>query len=93
MQDFKEYLRAYWAYVSTSLGWVKALLGAIVWVAGMFAPLAAKAVALVQLPSWLMIAWMLAWAILSYVLAPYGMWKHHRALSAGTSLPERTQKS
>ena len=93
MRDFIEYLRAYRAYVSTSLGWGKALLGAVVWLAGMFAPLAAKTVALVQLPSWLMIAWMLAWALLSYVLAPYGMWKHHRAQSAAVSLPERTQKS
>ena len=65
MRDFNEYLRAYWAYVSTSLGWGKALLGAIVWLAGMFAPLAAKAIDLVQIPSWLMIAWMLIWALLS----------------------------
>ena len=92
MRDFSEYLRAYWTYVSKSLGWVKALLGAMVWIAGMFAPLAAKTIALVQLPSWLMIAWMLAWAILSYVFAPYGMWKHNRARSAGVSQSERTQK-
>ena len=90
MRDFSEYLRAYRAYVSANLSWGKALLGAIVWLAGMFAPLAAKAIALVQLPSWLMIAWMLGWAILTYVFAPYGMWKHNRAQSAGVSLPERT---
>ena len=42
MRDFGEYLRAYWAYVSTNLGWSKALTVAIVWLAGMFAPLAAK---------------------------------------------------
>ncbi len=34
MNNLGEYLRAYWAYVSTSLGWGKALLGAIVWLAG-----------------------------------------------------------
>ena len=48
MRDFGEYLRACWAYVSTSLGWAKALLGAVVWLAAMFAPLAAKALALVD---------------------------------------------
>lgn len=42
MKNFCEYLRLYWAYLSTGFGWAKALLGAIVWLAGMFAPLAAK---------------------------------------------------
>lgn len=90
MREFGEYLRAYRAYVSTSLGWGRALLGAIVWAAGMFAPLAAKAIDLVQMPSWFMIAWMLVWALVSYVFAPYGMWKHNRAQSAGVSQLERT---
>src|SRR5262245_23251023 len=89
MRDFGEYLRAYWAYVSTSPGWGKALLGAIVWLAGMFAPLGAKTFLLVDLPTWLMITWMLAWAILGYVFAPYGMWKHHRARIASSSPSER----
>jgi hypothetical protein len=40
MRDFGEYLRAYWAYVSSNLGWGKALMIALVWLAGMFAPLA-----------------------------------------------------
>jgi hypothetical protein len=83
MHNLKDYLRAYWDYVSTSLGWGRAFLGAVVWLAGMFAPLAAKGIAFVSLPSWVMIAWMLVWALLSYVFAPYGMWKHYRTQSAG----------
>ena len=39
---FGEY-SSYRAYVSANLGWRKALLGALVWLAGMFAPLGAKA--------------------------------------------------
>jgi hypothetical protein len=39
MRDFVEYLRAYRAYVSANLGWGKALRFALVWLAGMFAPL------------------------------------------------------
>ena len=50
MRDFGEYLRAYRAYVSANLGWGKALTVALVWLAGMFAPLAAKT--LVELPNW-----------------------------------------
>jgi hypothetical protein len=79
MKNFCEYLRLYWAYLSTGFGWAKALLGAIVWLAGMFAPLAAKTLILVNLPTWLVVPWMLAWAILGYVIAPYGLWKHYRA--------------
>jgi hypothetical protein len=77
MRDFGEYLRAYRAYVSSNLGWRKALIGALLWLAGMFVPLWAKA--LMQLPTWVAITWMSSWALLSYILAPYGMWKHHRA--------------
>jgi len=51
MRDVGEYLRVYWAYLSTGLGWVNALLGGIVWLAGMFAPLGAKALILVNLPT------------------------------------------
>ena len=76
MRDFGEYLRAYWAYVSTNLGWGKALMVALVWLAGMFAPLGAKA--LVQLANWVAITWMIGWAVLGYILAPYGLWKAQR---------------
>ena len=76
MRDVGEYLRAYWAYVSTHLGWSKALLVAIVWLAGMFGPLAAKA--FVELPNWLAITWMIGWALLGNIFAPYGMWKAQR---------------
>jgi hypothetical protein len=42
MRDFGEYLRAYWDYVSTSVGLGKALAVALMWVAGIFIPLGAK---------------------------------------------------
>jgi hypothetical protein len=87
MRDIGEYLRAYRAYVSANLGWGKALTVALVWIAGMFAPLAAKT--FVQLPNWLAITWMVGWALLGYVFAPYGMWKHHRAQTASSSQPDR----
>jgi hypothetical protein len=87
MRDVGEYLRAYRAYVSTKLGWGKALALALVWLAGMFAPLWARA--FVQLPNWLGITWMLGWWLLSYIFAPYGMWKHHRAQMASLSPPEQ----
>ena len=87
MRDFGEYLRAYLLYVSTNLGWGKALLVALVWLAGMFAPLGAKT--LVQLPNWVAITWMIGWALLGYIFAPYGMWKQHRAHIASLSQPDR----
>ena len=71
MRDFGEYLRAYWAYVSTNLGWGKALMVALVWLAGMFAPLASRT--LFELPNWAAVTWMIVWALLGYIFAPYGM--------------------
>ena len=76
MRDFVEYLRAYRAYVSANLGWGKALRFVLVWLAGMFAPLASKT--LLELPNWVAVTWMIVWAFLGYIFAPYGMWKHHR---------------
>jgi hypothetical protein len=87
MRDFGEYLRAYWAYVSASLGWSKALKFALVWLAGMFVPLAAKT--FLELPNWVAMAWMIAWAFLGYVFVPYGMWQHHRAQIASSGQPDR----
>ena len=78
-------MRAYRAYVSANRGWRKALMGALVWLAGMFAPLWAKA--FVQLPTWVAITWMICWALLGYIFAPYGMWKHHR-----TQIPSSRQQ-
>lgn len=83
MRDFGEYLRAYRAYVS-NLGWRKALISALVWLAGMIAPLWAKT--LVTLPYWVPTTWMISWAFLGYIFAPYGMWKHHR-----TQIPDSGQ--
>ena len=77
MQDFGEYLRAYRAYISANLGWDKALKFVVMWLAGMFVPLAAKA--LMPLPQWAAMIWMIVWALLGYIFAPYGLWKHHRA--------------
>jgi hypothetical protein len=87
MHDFGEYLRAYWVYVSTSLGLGKALAVALMWVAGIFIPLGAKT--FLQSPSWLMLAWMAGWGLLSCICAPFGMWKQHRAQIASLSQPDR----
>jgi|GEM_PF-526377 protein-S-isoprenylcysteine O-methyltransferase Ste14 len=89
MRDFGEYLRAYWAYVLANLGWGKALSVALVWLAGMFAPLVAKT--LLELPNWMAMTWMIVWAVLGYIFAPYGMWKHHRAQTANVSQPDQKQ--
>jgi hypothetical protein len=86
MRDLGEYLRAYRAYVLANLGWRKALIGALVWLAGMFVPLWAKG--LVQLPNWLAITWMIGWAMLGYIFAPYGMWKHQRTQTASSVQPD-----
>ena len=63
MRDIGEYLRAYWNYVSTGLGWGKALRFALLLLAGLFVPLGART--LVQLPDCLAITWMGSWALLS----------------------------
>ena len=81
MRDFGHYLRDYRAYVSTRLG--TALLVALVWLAGMFAPMGLRT--LVELPGWLAFSWMLGWAALGYIFAPYGMWKHRRAQTASST--------
>jgi hypothetical protein len=75
MRDIGEYLRAYWAHFSTA-GWRTPLLLALVWLGGMFAPLGLKT--LVELPSSIAIPWMIGWAVLGYIFAPYGMWKAQR---------------
>jgi len=78
MRDFGEYLRAYRAYVLANLGWGKALSVALVWLAGMFAPLVAKT--LFELPNWVAMTWMIVWALLGYIFAPYGQPHHIGAL-------------
>jgi hypothetical protein len=35
--------------------------------------------------------WMIVWAVLGYIFAPYGMWKHHRAQTANVSQPDQKQ--
>jgi len=81
MNDFREYLRAYWVYVSTSVGLGNASAVALMWVAGIFVPLAVNT--FLPLPVWLRLAWVAGWGLLSYICAPFGMWKHHRAQIAG----------
>jgi len=81
MHDFREYLRVYWVYVSTSVGLGKASAVALFWVAGIFVPLGANT--FLPLPVWLRLTWMAGWGLLSYICAPFGMWKHHRAQIAG----------
>jgi len=65
----------------------KALKFARVWLAGMFAPLVTKT--FFELVNWLAITWMIVWALLGYIFAPYGMWKHHRAQIVSASQPDR----
>src|SRR5438477_7117885 len=66
MRDLHEYLRAYWTYVSTNLGWGKAVRFALVWLAGMFAPLGVKTP--VEFPLWMAITWMVGWSLIGYAL-------------------------
>jgi len=87
MRDLGEYLRAYRTYVLANLGWRKAVMGALVWLAGMLLPLWAKA--FVQLPYWVAMSWMIGWALLGYVFAPYGMWKHQRTQTTRADQPDR----
>jgi hypothetical protein len=87
MRDFGAYLRAYRAYVAANLGWGKALRFVLVWLTGMFVPLAAKTS--LGLPNWVTTTWMITWSFLGYVFAPYGMWKHHRAQITSSSQPDR----
>lgn len=87
MRDFGEYLRAYRAYVLANLGWAKALSVALAWLAGMFAPLLLRA--LMEFPNWVAITWMIGWAFLGYIFAPYGMWKHQRTQNADLRQPDR----
>jgi hypothetical protein len=87
MHDLGEYLRAYRGFVLANLGWRKALTSVLVWLAGMFVPLWAKT--FVQWPSWLAITWMVVWAMLGYIFAPYGMWKHHRTQIPSAGWPDR----
>jgi hypothetical protein len=63
-------------------------MAALAWLLAMFVPLWTKT--LVTLPTWLAIMWMIVWALLGYVLAPYGLWKHTRTRvqQSGRSDPE-----
>jgi len=86
VREFREYLRAYRAYVSANLGWGRAVMAAFLWLAAMFAPLGLRAI--VELPTWIAIAWMVGCALLSYVVAPFGMWRHQRAQIESSSRPD-----
>jgi hypothetical protein len=87
MSELADYIRAYRAYVSTKLGWGRAIVIALAWLAGMFAPMAART--LVTIPDWMAISWMIVWSLLGYVFAPYGMWRHNRAQAESFSKPNR----
>jgi hypothetical protein len=65
MDDLRDYLRAYWAYFSSS-GWRGPFMLGLIWLAGMFMPLGART--LVELPNSLVITWMIVWAVLGYIL-------------------------
>ena len=85
VREFHEYLRAPRAYVSASLGWGRAVMAAFLWLA---AALVLRAI--VELPTWIAIAWMVGCALLSYVVAPFGMWRHQRAQIESSSRPDET---
>ena len=86
VREFREYLRAYRAYVSANLGWGRAVMAASLWLAAMFAPLGLRVI--VELPTWIAIAWMGGCALLSYVVAPFGMWRHQRTQIKSSSRPD-----
>jgi hypothetical protein len=65
MDNLRDYLRAYWAYFSSS-GWRGPFMLGLIWLAGMFMPLGARR--LVELPNSLVISWMIVWAVLGYIL-------------------------
>jgi hypothetical protein len=88
MQDLAEYLRAYRAYIAANLGWGPVLRLAAVWLAGMCVPLTVKV--WVPLPMWAAGIWMIVWALLGYVFAPYGLWKHQRARTPEATSRDRT---
>jgi len=75
LSDLRDYLREYRRHVSQSFG-RKALIASAIWLAGMFAPLGLKT--LVAMPEWTAVAWMISWAALGYLFAPYGIWKAQR---------------
>lgn len=85
MQDLRDYLRAYLAYIR-GCGFTRVLGFALLWTAGMFAPAGARS--FVQFPDWLAFSWMLGWAIGGYILAPYGMWKQQRAAVVRSARPD-----
>lgn len=83
MRDFGEYLRAYWAYVLANLGWGKALSIALVAGRDVCTTRRKDVARAAELGG------MIVWAVLGYIFAPYGMWKHHRAQLADVSQPDR----
>jgi uncharacterized BrkB/YihY/UPF0761 family membrane protein len=74
LSDLRDYLREYWRHASRSFG-RKALMASI-WFVGMFAPLGLKTI--ISLPQWAAVTWMIGWAGLGYLFAPFGMWKAQR---------------
>jgi hypothetical protein len=88
MGDIGEYLRAYRAFVSANLGWRKALRFVLLWLAGMFVPLIVRAC---RFRNGSQSHWMIIWASLGYVFAPYGLWKHQRQ-QANVSRTENSRR-
>lgn len=71
LSDLRNYLREYWRHASQSFG-RKALMASL-WIVGMFLPLGLKTI--VSFPQWAAVTWMISWAALGYLFAPYGLWK------------------
>ena len=87
LRDLRDYLREYWGHASQSFG-RKALM-ACLWFAGMFIPLGLKTI--VDLPQWAAVTWMISWAAVGYLFAPFGLWKTQRKKFA--ELQDRVQPS
>src|SRR6516225_2394948 len=47
---------------------------------------------LLELPNWVAVTWMIVWAFLGYIFAPYRMWKHHRKQIASSSQVDKNNR-
>ena len=74
LRDLRDYLREYWGHASQSFG--RKVLMACLWFAGMFIPLGLKTI--VELPQRAAVTWMIGWAAVGYLFAPFGLWKTQR---------------
>ena len=87
LSDLRDYLREYWGHASQSFG-RKAFM-ACLWFARDVCPLGLKTI--VDVPQWAAVTWMISWAAVGYLFAPFGLWKTQRKKI--TELQGRAQQS